>query len=93
MAKRKKKTYSEAFKEDAVRKVLKSNESISHTAAQIGVSQPTLSTWVKERSKSAETQVTGDEWEELKRLRKENARLKQEREILAKATAFFANRK
>lgn len=93
MAKRKKKTYSEAFKEDAVRKVLKSNESISHIAAQLGVSQPTLSTWVKERSKSAATQVTGDEWEELKRLRKENARLKQEREILAKATAFFANRK
>jgi transposase-like protein len=48
------------------------------------------STWMKERSKSADTQVTGDEWEELKRLRKESASLKQEREILAKATAFFA---
>lgn len=93
MAKRKRKIYSDAFKEDAVRKVLKSNESINHIAVQLGVSQPTLSTWVKDRSKGTETQVTGGEWEELKRLRKENARLKQEREILAKATAFFASRK
>jgi transposase len=36
--------------------------------------------------------LTTDERDELKRLRRENAKLKQERDILAKATAWFANK-
>jgi transposase len=39
------------------------------------------------------TGLCPDELEELKKLRKENARLKEEVEILGKATAFFASRK
>ena len=99
------KRYSEEFKEDAVRKVLKSDETMIVLSGQLGVGKDTLRRWVKERGitdnnnletkseQSSRSSVTQAEWEEIKRLRKENAQLKMEREILEKATAFFAKKK
>jgi len=89
--------YDKAFKEEAVRLALTSSESISQTAKKLGIKDTTLYYWisqVKERkenipdgtgSLSSEQMI-----DELNRLRKENARLKEEREILKKAATFFA---
>jgi transposase len=100
----KRRRYSEEFKEDAVRKALKAEEPMKVIAVQLGVSDWTLRRWVKERGivkdasgissqGSSRTSVTQAEWEEIKRLRKEVRQLRLEREILEKATAFFAKKK
>jgi transposase len=66
---------------------------IAQTARDLGVNENTLHTWIKKyhRAKGVEKPVNEDPlYEELKRLKKENARLKEEREILKKAAAYFA---
>jgi len=57
------------------------------------VTASVLRTWVDMVEAEEKTGLSPEELEELKRLRKENARLKEEVEILGKATAFFAARK
>jgi transposase len=52
-----------------------------------------LRTWVDLVEAEEKTGLSTEDLDELKRLRKENARLKEEVEILGKATAFFASRK
>lgn len=56
----------------------------------LGIAPVTLRTWVEASRPKPEVPLTDDERTELKRLRKENRELKMEREILKKATAFFA---
>jgi transposase len=62
-------------------------------AKDLGISDVTLRHWLKEE-KAAKGErpggLSGDEREELKRLRDENAKLRMEREILRKAAVFFA---
>ncbi len=88
------KRYPEDFKESAVQMVLSRDESILSIARELGISHKTLYGWVQryKRDNGLEKQpVTDDSVEaELKRLRKENATLKMERDILKKATAYFA---
>ena len=87
------KTYSAAFKERAVKLAVESEQSIAQTARDLGVNENTLHTWIGKyhRAERQEKEVNDDHvYEELKRLRKENARLKEEREILKKAAAYFA---
>ena len=83
------------FKDEAIRLALTSPQPIAKTARDLGIKESTLYSWVStERDKSSS--VSDDKGnqtnlvEELNRLRKEVARLKEEREILKKATAFFA---
>ncbi len=82
------------FKKEAVRLALTSSQSIAKTARDLGIKEVTLYNWVSNAKDKAETtSVDGQATnlvEELNRLRKENARLKEEREILKKAAAFFA---
>ena len=81
--------FDEEFRREAVNLVL-GGVSAVRAAADLGVSQTTLSKWVAAaRGSQAET-VSETEHEELKRLRKENAQLRMERDILKKATAYFA---
>ncbi len=71
--------------------VLYQGLSISQVARDIGASQTTVSKWVaKARLDGYEPPVGESERAELQRLRRENRELKMEREILKKATAFFA---
>ena len=83
------------FKKEAIRLALTSSQPIAKTARDLGIKESTLYSWVSvEKDKSP---IISDDKgnqknlvEELNRLRKENARLKEEREILKKATAFLA---
>jgi transposase-like protein len=85
--------YTQEFKLEAVR-LVKGGQAAAVTAKILGVPEQTLGNWVRLSSKG---QLTGAgdkpvsaEQMELARLRAENARLKMERDILKKATAYFA---
>jgi transposase len=82
--------YAPEFRAEAVRRVRNSDESLLSIARELGVSWNTLKTWVDASRPKPEVLLTDDERTELRRLRKENRELRMEREILKKATAFFA---
>lgn len=89
----KKKPYSAEFKERAVKLAVESDQPIAQTARDLGMNENTLHTWLSKyhRSEAGQKPVNSEHlYEELKRLKKENARLKEEREVLKKATAYFA---
>ena len=90
MARRRHVIYAPEFRAEAVRRVRKSDESLKAIAADLGIAPVTLRTWVEASRPKPEVSLTEDERHELKRLRKEVRELRMEREILKKATAFFA---
>lgn len=84
--------YSEEFKTEAVRLYKQSNKSMKEISGDLGMSVNSLREWLR-RSESSEIEPVisdNNEQEELKRLRKEVYILREEREILKKATTFFA---
>ena len=85
--------YTLEFKLEAVR-LVKAGQEVSVTARVLGVPKATLSNWVRLAEKGqlqgAGDKPVSDEQMELARLRAELARVKMERDILKKATAFFA---
>jgi transposase len=85
--------FSEEFKAGAVRLVLEEGKTIGAVARELDLTASALSQWVKhaqaERTKG-KSGLMKEEREELARLRKENRILAEERDILKKATAFFA---
>ena len=85
-------SYSLEFKQSSVRLAVESEQSIAQTAEELGINTNTLYAWVaKYGQQSKKESEVGDTVEaQLKRLKKENARLRQERDILKKATAYFA---
>ena len=85
------KSYPQAFKVEAVLMVLKQGYSVADAAKSLGVSTSLLYNW-KEKHQALQQGITLEESErdELKRLRKENKELRMEKEILKKASAFFA---
>jgi transposase len=93
MSKRTKPVYSLDFKQSSVKLAIESDQPISKTAKDLGINESTLYNWVcKFGSTERKESKSGSEMEEeLKALRRENSRLKQERDILKKAAAYFAN--
>jgi len=85
--------YTLEFKQEAVRMV-ESGQSIAAAARSLGVVEQTLYNWVKAqregRLKGAAKSKVSAEQMEISRLRAELARVKMERDILGKATAYFA---
>jgi transposase len=93
MSKAPMKKYPAEFKERAVKLAVETEQPIAQTARDLGVKENTLHTWIGKyhRAERQESQVHDEHlYEELKRLRKENTRLKEERDILKKAAAYFA---
>jgi transposase len=90
MARRRHVVYPAEFRVEAVRRVRNSDESLVAIATDLGVAIPTLRRWVEASRPKPEVPLGDDERTELKRLRKEVRELRMEREILKKATAFFA---
>jgi transposase len=87
---RRRPTYSAEFKAEAIRRVRTTEDSLLSIARDLGVTSSTLKAWVEATRPKPEVPLTDDERAELKRLRKEVRELRMEREILKKATAFFA---
>ena len=84
--------YPPEFRAEAVKLARSSEKPLSELARDFGVSTETLRNWLRQQQIDTGKRkgVTTDEREELRRLRKENKVLKEEREVLRKATAFFA---
>ena len=82
--------FSKQFKRDAVSLIETSGKNLSQVARELGVRSGLLSAWREAVEAERKTGLESDELEELKRLRRDNDRLKMEVEILKKATVFFA---
>ena len=79
------------FRREAVRPALTGGRMRREIAEDLGLGVSTLTRWLsQERDASEPSEAPVDVHAELKRLRRENAVLKQERDILKKAAAFFA---
>ncbi len=81
--------FTEEFKAETVKLVKQSDRSMSSLAMELGINAKSIGEWVRRSKESGDT-VDEDERAELKRLRKEVRELRMEKEILAKAKAFFA---
>jgi transposase len=91
MAKKKRRKYTKEFKEEAVRLISEEGYSYAEAGRNLGVNPNLLSRWKREfEGIELDPGSAAGMQAELKRLRKENKRLKMEREILKKAAAFFA---
>lgn len=90
MGRRRRRQFSPEFKAEAVRLVQQSETPLAALAREIGVGKTTLLSWVEAARPEPREPLTEDERSELARLRRDNRQLRQERDILKKATAFFA---
>ena len=87
------KGYPAEFKERAVKRAVESEQPIAQTARDLGVNENILHTWSGKyhRVERQEKEVHNAQlYEELQRLRQDNARVQEERDSLQKAAASFA---
>ena len=85
--------FTEEFRTGAVRLVLDEGKTVGAVARELDLTPSSLGKWVSQARADrshGKTGLTTAEREELARMRKENRILQEEREILKKATAFFA---
>ena len=95
MTKKTRKSYTAEFKREAVRLVTDEGYKAAEAARSLDINTNMLRRWVQESKEGDESPFPGKgnlspEHEEIRRLREENKRLRLEKEILKKATAFFA---
>lgn len=89
--KRSYKQYTKEFKEEAVALVREQGYTVPEAARSLGIATNMLYKWKEKIEAELEGKALEEsEREELKRLRKENKELRMEKEILKKASAFFA---
>lgn len=94
--KRQRRNFSADFKVQAAKLVLEQGMTRAKVAADLGVSQGQIGKWVKEYQAAGAEAFPGNgrlspNDQKIKDLEDENKRLRMERDILKKATAFFAN--
>ena len=94
MAKRKRRAFTPEFKAETVRLIRESGKSIGAVARELDLTETAVRDWVRQAEVDAgrgrSGALTTEEREELARLRREVRTLRMERDILKKATAFFA---
>lgn len=82
--------YSPEFKAEAVRLAEETDRTGQEIAEELGIPVSTLNIWLHRKRKRAKEAPTKDEKSEIAALRRENERLRMERDFLKKAAAFFA---
>ena len=90
-SRRTRRKFSAEFKRDAVEIVRASGKPIAEVARELGIYDSTLGNWVKQDqvNRGEREGLTTDERRELSELRRENTRLRMERELLKRAVAFW----
>jgi transposase len=83
--------YDEEFKKNAVKLSYASPKTVAQVAKDLNVAENRLYTWRKKYTMDGDKTRYATLEEEMKSLRLENAELKMERDMLKKATAYFAN--
>jgi transposase len=87
-----KKRYPDEFKVEAVKQVVDGGHSVADVAGRLGMTTHSLYAWIKKFGPdSAEHNAMSDEQAEIRRLKKELKRTRQERDLLKKAAVYFAN--
>ena len=88
---RSRRSFTAEFKADAVSLVLDEGRSVASLARSLGIGATNLGNWVRQArvDRGERDGVTTSERAELAELRRENFRLRQERELLKRATAFW----
>ena len=94
----KRRSYSREFKVQAVKMIAEQGLSIREVSRDLGVSETVIRNWKRKLAEEGDQAFPGNgrltaDQEELRRLREENRQLRMERDILKKATTFFANEK
>ncbi len=89
------KTYTQEFKREAVRLAQTSGKPITHVARALGISDTSIHQWRKELTEHGQEAFPGSghqtaQEEEVRQLRRELERVRQERDILKKAVAIFS---
>ena len=92
---KKRRIYTKEFKKESVRLIVEEGRPISEVARELGTAQSLLHRWKKKSEEGKIDPFPGQgrlspEDEELRRLRRENKRLRMEHEILKKAVAIFS---
>ena len=87
--------YDREFKVEAARLALSDGHTIKEVSDDLGVHYSVLRRWIREYREDAEGSFPGKgrlpaDQEELRKVQRENARLRQERDILKKALAIFS---
>ena len=82
--------FSDDFKRDAVHQITVRGYPVKEVSQRLGVSTHSLYSWVKRYSKSSEAADKDERSAEIRRLKRELARVTEERDILKKATVYFA---
>ena len=94
MAKRKRRNFTKEYKAEVVELIRQSGKSVGAVSRELDLTETAVREWVKQAEADEAPAGTGAlssaEREELQRLRKQVKTLEMEREILKKATAFFA---
>ena len=91
MTKRHRRKFTDEFKAETVKLIRTSGRSIGSVARELNIGETVVRRWVQRaEALGSEDSLSLDGRIELQRLRKENRELRMEKEILAKATAFFA---
>ena len=81
-------TFSDDFKRDAVAQITERGYPVSEVSERLGVSKHSLYAWKRKFAKTASGETEKDA--EIRQLKRELTRVTEERDILKKATAYFA---
>jgi len=98
MGRKPRRQYTDEFREEVAKLVLDGEKSLPQVARELAIPKGTVTNWVRAVQEARGTvpqlvdgrELDKSERDELLRLRRENERLRQERDILKKAAAFFA---
>ena len=98
MARKKTQAYTEEFRREAVRRAGQSGVTQAQVAKELGISAQQIANWKRQFTRLSDKQFNSmdgvdyskQESEELRKLRRENKKLKEEMEFLKKAAAYFA---